>query len=1230
MYLRNLLGTMVMATASLASALEFHVAPRGSATGMGTKEFPFGTLEKARDAVAEARRQGLGKEGIVVWVHGGRYQRLTPFTLSAADGGAPGAPVIYQAVPGETPVLSGAQSLPLRAFFPVQDETVLERLPGDARKSVRVANLKAYQINDYGTLPVKFRGAVPVLELFCDGERMELARWPNRPDWAVIARIVDRGSTSKAPTPRRPGVFKYADPQHERWTNARHAYLNGYWCYDWFDECIKLGKVDPAEHTVTLAAPHGYGVGRTHTARRYYAFNLLEELDSPGEYYLDRDRGLLYFWPPKRARGPVYLSMLASPLIEVLGASDVRFEGLAVEHVRGNAIEIKDSQRVQIAGCTIRHTGGGGITVTGGESCRVDTCDLYDIGTAAVTLQGGDPKTLTPCHHRATNNHIHHFARRQRTYAGGITLKGVGLRADHNLIHDAPHSAIFASANDCLIEYNEVHDVCLETDDCGAFYKGRNPAWQGNVLRYNFWHHIGTPLGHGNNAIYFDDGDVGETVYGNVFYKSGRNSGGSMGAIFTHGGHANDFENNVFIDCDRAIGHSHWSDERWRDYYDPAKNAFMKKRLLEDVDITKPPYSDRYPSLHDFFNSWQRPRLNLARNNVAVRCEDFLSGEEYHTAESNLETDADPGFVDAAKMDFLLKPDSVVFAKLPDFKPIPFAIIGLKRSPLRAEWPVKHLPAKRVFPEPPEMPRIPLDEFAVRPGPPPVVDGDLDEAEWQATGMPVAVQENLQGGRSQFPSQAWLRYDREALFVAFENRVSTAKPMEVGGLWGTCDAVEISWQLDKQPIAVLRGFATGRFQSTPEASKDEVAAKRAGEGVVYAAKILGADRWVCEWRIPWTSLGVTPKAGLGMNVNLSVRKTATNEWTMLRSTGGSTWKVSEAAILRLQDTPPAAPPPKPTPPPAAEDPAPAPPAKEPKPEPKPQPKPVDLKPPKPVAPKPAAQTKPGPVLKDKPKPVPAPAPEPVPEVKPPPGPAAVPAPKPVDLKPPKPVVPQAAPETKLGPVLEEKPRPVPAPKSEAGVPPAVEKPVAPKPAPSPAPVPVPMPEAKEVPKTAPEAEPIELKPPQPAPPMPVEETKPGPVLEEKPKPALAPKPDVKAPAKVEKPVRNPEPPPAPAPSAEVKEAPKPESAELKPPKPATPKTAPEAKPGPVLEENPEPAPGKEPSKAEAKPVGQKPAKGGWFRRVFAPAKKEVEPTGAGRVEIKEPLPAPAEEKKDEE
>lgn len=953
----------MMAAAGMAAAVEFHVAPGGGAMGLGSAEFPFGTLEQARDAAAEAKRQGQGGEGITVRVHGGRYERRTPFVLGPENGG-----VTYRRVPGETPVLSGALAMPLDAFAPVTDEAVLARLPEAARRRVRVANLRAARFEDYGQFPDRFRGGVPVLEVYCDGERMELARWPNAPDWAVIARIVDRGSTGGKDEPPRPGTFRYADPRHARWADAPDAYLHGYWCYDWFDEAIRIGSIDPEAGTVTLAAPHAYGIGRARSARRYYAFNLLEELDAPGEYYLDRDRGLLYFWPPRRAKGPAYLTVLAEPAIVVNGASDLRFEGLTIEHVRQGGIEIRDSVRVAVAGCTVRHTGTYGISISGGSDCRVDTCDIYDTGAGGILLAGGDRRTLEPARHRATNNHIRRFARRQRTYAAGIHLAGVGHRVDQNLIHDAPHSAILASANDCLIEYNEVHDVCLETDDCGAFYKGRNPAWQGNVLRFNFWHHIGTPLGHGNNAIYFDDGDVGETVFGNVFYRAGRNSGGSMGAIFTHGGHANTFENNLFIDCDRAIGHSRWNDERWRDYFDPDKHPLMRTRLVEEVDITQPPYPERYPSLRDFFNSHQRPRLNTARNNVAVRCASFLSGEEYHVAEDNLELAEDPGFVNPRRLDFQLRPNSIVYEKLPDFKPIPFALIGLRQNPLRATWPVEHLPARRTPPVRPEIPVLPLDEIALPAGAAPTIDGILGAGEWDIPGQPLALAEDLQGGRARRPGQAWLRYDDEALFVAFVSPVSPESPLVLGSTWGQNDAVEVALAFANRPIAVLWGFPGGEWTSSPEASKDPAAAERIAAGVAYAATV-AADRWTAEWRIPWDSLGGKPQAGRTFHFNLSLRQAADNAWTLFRATGGSTWKASEAAILRLGQPlphPPIPAPDIPEPIPAAPLPAPAIP---------PAPTTPELVPPQTAPAKPEPTLQPGPILEPEPSAAPA-APEP--------------------------------------------------------------------------------------------------------------------------------------------------------------------------------------------------------------------------------------------------------------
>ena len=113
--------------------------------------------------------------------------------------------------------------------------------------------------------------------------------------------------------------------------------------------------------------------------------------------------------------------------------------------------------------------------------------------------------------------------------------------------------AVGIGGNDHVFEYNVVHDVCNASDDAGALYKGRNPSCRGNVIRYNLWRDIGSPMGHGTAAVYFDDGDGGDTVFGNIFVRCGYPGKGSFGTVFSHGGHDNIAENNLFIDCQRAL-----------------------------------------------------------------------------------------------------------------------------------------------------------------------------------------------------------------------------------------------------------------------------------------------------------------------------------------------------------------------------------------------------------------------------------------------------------------------------------------------------------------------------------------------------------------------------------------------------------------------------------------------------------------------------------------------------
>ena len=123
---------------------------------------------------------------------------------------------------------------------------------------------------------------------------------------------------------------------------------------------------------------------------------------------------------------------------------------------------------------------------------------------------------------------------------------------------------------------------------------------------------------------------------------------------------------------------------------DGGHGCYWQKLLLQDVDITQPPYTTRYPALVGFMDPQPgQRRVNRAKNNVLVRCEQASSGNWEFKPEETWITDHDPGFVNAAQGDYRLRPEAEVFQRLPGFQPIPVEKIGVYQSPLRASWPIQ-------------------------------------------------------------------------------------------------------------------------------------------------------------------------------------------------------------------------------------------------------------------------------------------------------------------------------------------------------------------------------------------------------------------------------------------------------------------------------------------------------------------------------------------------------------
>ncbi len=652
----------------LAAAPEFFVAPNGSDAGPGTAAQPFASLTRARDA---ARGQAA-----TITLRGGSYPVTSTIALGAAD-----SRITWRARPGETVRLTGGRALSAAAFQPVTDPAVLARLPEESRGQVRQIDLKALGITQYGQM-----GGAATPELFINGQAQTLARYPNT-GWLRLEKVIDRGSVwgSNVPgdpelheKPDRGAIFELKDPHLARWKTAEDLWLHGFWWWDWADQKVKVDRIDLDQRLIKTVQPHTYGY---RAGGRYYAFNLLEEIDRPGEWYLDRGRGRLYLYPPTDlSTAEIELSLLDQPMFVLTGASQVTFRGLTLETSRAGAMVINGGADCRVAACTFRKLAAGAVSVNGGTHHVVSGCDIYDVN-GGISLSGGDRKTLTPGRHEALNNHLYNYSRLSKCYCTALSLYGVGLRAAYNRVHNAPHMGLGFGGNDHVIEFNEFYDVCRETSDCGVIYAGRNWSMRGNVIRYNFIHDIYGLGDGGAEGIYLDDCFSSADVIGNVLANL-------KGLSFLiGGGRDNVIENNLTVRTgplhldDRGLG---WAKRS------TAPDGDMPA-TLKQMPYQSELWRQRYPKLTGILDDNPGcPKGNVVRRNVwcwTPEPQIAKPAREFGTIADNWVTREDPGLTDLAKLDLRLRADSAVFKQVPGFQAIPFEQIGLRADEDRAVVP---------------------------------------------------------------------------------------------------------------------------------------------------------------------------------------------------------------------------------------------------------------------------------------------------------------------------------------------------------------------------------------------------------------------------------------------------------------------------------------------------------------------------------------------------------------
>ncbi len=559
--------------------------------------------------------------------------------------------MIYRGV-GKRPVrLIGGRRLSATDFAPITDPATLARVQTTAQGKVLMLDLEKLGLKHIASYPEHFTDNGGIVELFVDNRRMPLSRYPNKIGEMTIKRVLVNGGGQEKPGdwrdyynsndpakkraleigPPRPGVFEYREEHadaHQRRAKQldRGVWIKGYWRVVWQNEAVRIAELDTAKGTIKLAVPLSNGIGSKYHRPEgsgeevYWAMNLLEEIDQPGEWAIDFVDKRLYFYPP----GPlgdasILISDTASPVIDIEDSEFLAFENLVVEGSLGHGIRVRGGQSVAILGCTVRNVAKYGVWIEGGTRHLVRSCDLYALGAGGVWLSGGDSEASprVPAEHRVTNNDIHHFGQIERVYAPGVNVgfigggggskrvHAVGMRVANNVIHHCPHAGVLFNSFDNVFEYNEVFQYALVSNDMGAFYSYSKENGIGNTtFRYNFMH--SSPEGDG---VYFDNLADGPTIVGNVAYRLGPQTADvkakrGCGFLIKNFGEAPiQMHNNIAVDCKEG-----------------------------------------------YFARWAES--STIRDNVSVSCGkagDVPNVKNY---------DVDPGFVAAAKLDFRLRGDS--------------------------------------------------------------------------------------------------------------------------------------------------------------------------------------------------------------------------------------------------------------------------------------------------------------------------------------------------------------------------------------------------------------------------------------------------------------------------------------------------------------------------------------------------------------------------------------------
>ncbi|MDY6314912.1 MAG: hypothetical protein SPL89_07060, partial [Clostridia bacterium] len=550
--------------------LAYFVAPNGNdATGDGTIGKPYATMKAAKEKIkALIAADALPEGEVIVYFRGGRYPVTETINFTAADSGNENTTIIYKAYNNENVDFVGSQRISANKISKVTEDDkdkygnkILDRIIDEQAKGKlykidlseytgTIPSIPEYGWNSNGS-PI-YNSSWSAMDLIVNNERLTDARWPNdEPDNAMIIseRVVcaDKAQPSKVGYPDPTGRTALWNAQ----AVADDGMVDLHVAYHWYSNIYKIGSIDAADKSFMTKYGTSY---KTASNLPLYFFNILEEIDMPGESFIDRERKIAYFYPTHPIDGTeeIELSTFNGVMITMSGAKYITFDGINFRNSRGTFINTSGLDHVTINDSVMAH-GGRNAANLSGYNITVNGCHIYDTGYGGISISGGDRNNLVSSNNVISNCILSDNARTKTSYSPAVSMGGVGVKVTGNIIYNNQHEAIAFSGNDHVMEYNEIYNSVKEHGDMGAIYWGRDPSVLGIVIRNNYFHDNGNLYNGGwNQSIFGDDGNFGADIYDNVFYRAtlteDRGGHTSSYPIKTNGGQYYNVHNNIFVD----------------------------------------------------------------------------------------------------------------------------------------------------------------------------------------------------------------------------------------------------------------------------------------------------------------------------------------------------------------------------------------------------------------------------------------------------------------------------------------------------------------------------------------------------------------------------------------------------------------------------------------------------------------------------------------------------------